>query len=226
MLAHLALRAAIFDLDGTLTDQRGAQDAAAVEFAAELGITDDGVVDRWDEIAERHYRRYQARELGFEEQRQVRVREFLGRELSDDEASEIFRTGYGRRYAELLRRFDDAVPALQRARDAGLIVALLTNGDRAQQHGKIDRLGLAPHLDVIVCSSELPAGKPDPRAYAAALERVGVAASEAVMIGDSLEADVHGALAAGLHAVHLVRTGERMPDVTGIRSLDELVFAG
>ncbi|MDR2997624.1 MAG: HAD family hydrolase, partial [Microbacterium sp.] len=81
-------------------------------------------------------------------------------------------------------------------------------------------------LDVIVCSSELPAGKPDQRAYGAALERIGAAASEAVMIGDSLEADVRGALAAGLHAVHLVREGERMPDVTGIRSLDELEFAG
>lgn len=225
MLAHLPLRAAIFDLDGTLLDHLTAQNSAVLAFAAGLGIHDDDVVARWEEVAERHYRRYQLREIGFEDQRRERVREFLGRELTDDEASEVF-AAYGTRYVAGLQRFDDAVPSLIRAREAGLIVALLTNGDRAQQHGKLDRFGLWPHLDVIVCSSELPAGKPDPRAYDAALERIGVAASEAVMIGDSLEADVHGALAAGLHAVHLARSGERTPGVTGIRSLDELVFAG
>ncbi|UJP09033.1 HAD family hydrolase [Microbacterium sp. KUDC0406] len=224
MLAHLTLRAAIFDLDGTLLDHLTAQESAVVGFAADLGIVDSGVVARWEEIADRHYARYQRREIGFEDQRRERVREFLGRELTDGEASEIFAT-YGTRYVAGLQRFDDAVPALRRAKDAGLIVALLTNGDAVQQHGKIDRFGLRPHLDVIVCSSELHAGKPDPRAYSGALERIGVDASEAVMIGDSLEADVRGALDAGLHAVHLARTGERMPDVTGIRSLDELVFA-
>ncbi|KJL32326.1 HAD family hydrolase [Microbacterium azadirachtae] len=224
MFSRRLLRAAIFDLDGTLLDQRGAQDAAAVAFAAEHGIHDDGVIERWDAIAERHYRRYQRREIDFEDQRRDRARDFLERDLTDEDASTIF-ARYGTRYAAGLRRFDDALPVLSRAKEAGLIVGLLTNGDRAQQQGKLDRFEFGPHLDVVVCSSDLAAGKPDSRAFAAALDRLGVSASEAVMIGDSLETDVRGALAAGLQAVHLARTGARDPDVVSVGSLDELVFA-
>ncbi|MFD5224524.1 HAD family hydrolase [Microbacterium sp. NPDC058342] len=225
MLAHLPLRAAIFDLDGTLIDQRVAQDAAAVAFAADHGIVADDVAERWHVIAHRHYRRYQTREITFEQQRCERVREFLGRDFSDADATEIF-GAYLTRYEAGWQIYADAVPVLRRAREAGLVVALLTNGQQTQQFRKLERFALVSEIDVVLCSSELPAGKPDPRAYAAVLDRLGVAADEAVMIGDSIEADVQGALAAGLHAVHLARLGEEpVGHVHHAVSLDELRFA-
>lgn len=51
-------------------------------------------------------------------------------------------------------------------------------------------------------------GKPAPAFFAAALADMGVAASEAVMIGDDAESDVAGALRAGLGRAILVRTGK------------------
>lgn len=51
-------------------------------------------------------------------------------------------------------------------------------------------------------------GKPAPAFFAAALEDAGVAAADAAMIGDDAEADIAGALAAGLGAAILVRTGK------------------
>ncbi|MGI9003680.1 MAG: HAD-IIA family hydrolase [Pseudonocardia sp.] len=54
-------------------------------------------------------------------------------------------------------------------------------------------------------------GKPAEVFFAAALRAVGVAADEAVMVGDDVEADVLGAQAHGLHGV-LVRTGKYRPD--------------
>ncbi len=50
-------------------------------------------------------------------------------------------------------------------------------------------------------------GKPSPAFFAAALEELGARADAAAMIGDDIEADVGGALDAGLDGV-LVRTGK------------------
>ncbi len=51
------------------------------------------------------------------------------------------------------------------------------------------------------------------------LERLGVAPDEAVMVGDTIEDDVHGALAVGMRAVLVDREG-RYPDVAA--RLDDL----
>ncbi|MEA3221142.1 TIGR01458 family HAD-type hydrolase [Immundisolibacter sp.] len=53
-------------------------------------------------------------------------------------------------------------------------------------------------------------GKPAPALFAAALRPLGCSPDEAVMIGDDVEADVNGALAAGLGGI-LVRTGKYRP---------------
>lgn len=51
-------------------------------------------------------------------------------------------------------------------------------------------------------------GKPSPDFFQAALSSIGCKAEEAVMIGDDAEADVSGALAAGIGTALLVRTGK------------------
>jgi HAD superfamily hydrolase (TIGR01458 family) len=62
-------------------------------------------------------------------------------------------------------------------------------------------------------------GKPSPDFFAQALDDLGVAAADAVMVGDDIESDIGGALAAGLAAV-LVRTGKYREEVvraSGVR---------
>jgi putative hydrolase of the HAD superfamily len=219
------LRAVLFDLDDTLVDQKSAASAAVVSWAAEHGITDPDVSQRWARISELHYERYQRRELTFAQQRSMRVREFLALDVDDQQASELF-DGYLTRYEALWSAFDDAVPALRRARSAGLAVAVLTNGDQDHQRFKLKKLRLVDEIDLLISSSMLPAGKPDPRAFGHAIDRVAVEPNEALMIGDSLEKDVRGALSAGLNAVLLDRHDEWPDiDVRRVRSLDELTFA-
>lgn len=65
-------------------------------------------------------------------------------------------------------------------------------------------------------------GKPAPAFFAAALASAGCTPGEAVMIGDDREADVNGAVAAGLHGI-LVRTGKYRPGDEG--GLDENAIA-
>lgn len=221
------LKVVLFDLDDTLVDQEGASRTALLGWLPELGLDHDDpeeLVAAWGGIAEEAYGRYQRREITFQEQRRVRVREFLGADATDDEADELF-SGYLSRYEQAWAAFDDAVPALRRVRDAGLVAALLTNGDSVHQRLKLDRTGLAAHLDVVVASDDLPAGKPDPRAYAATCEVLGVTPGDVLMVGNDVEKDFQGPLDAGLGAVLLDRF-DRYPDVEDrIRTLDEVPFA-
>ena len=68
--------------------------------------------------------------------------------------------------------------------------------------------------------------KPHPSIFEEALSRAGAEAATSLMVGDSVKADVAGALAAGMRAVLLRRSGDVPPDAPAgvpiIRSLTEL----
>jgi putative hydrolase of the HAD superfamily len=91
---------------------------------------------------------------------------------------------------ELVARLAQAMP-----------VALVTNGPPDIQRLKIEQAGIADYLSAVVISGETGIGKPDPAAFGRALELIDASPDEAVMIGDSWERDVTGALAAGMRAV-------------------------
>lgn len=219
------IRAVLFDLDGTLVDQESASESAVVEWAAELSVTTSDLAERWRRISAHHYERYQRRDISFSEQRRERVRELLGSDLDSAAADRLF-AGYLRRYEDGWSLFADAIPALERARGAGCRLGILTNGDREQQMQKVGRFSISAYVDEVVCSSELPAAKPDARAFQAAVERIGAEADETLMVGDHVDHDVRGAIAAGLPAV-LVDRGRSLSDagVPRVTSLDEVSFA-
>jgi putative hydrolase of the HAD superfamily len=87
----------------------------------------------------------------------------------------------------------------------------------------LDRTGLAPLLDGIVISAEVGVAKPDPAIFERALAVAGARPGEALHVGDTPEADVAGALAAGLRAVHLDRSGADAGAITSLAGLPGLV---
>jgi putative hydrolase of the HAD superfamily len=99
---------------------------------------------------------------------------------------------------ERARFIEHAVELLRDLRDAGVRTALLTNGPSWTQRRKVELLGLEAQLDAIGISEELGAAKPDPAAFAATLALIECAPDETVMVGDHLDWDVRGALAAGM----------------------------
>jgi len=219
-----AVRAVIFDLDETLLDQASASKAALIDWAASLGLNEPGDADRWAQISSRHYARYQLREISFEDQRRERVREFLEQPLSDEEASVVF-GGYLERYEAGWMLFPDALPALRRARESARAVAILTNGDRAQQIRKLQRFDLLSEIDLLLCSSELPYGKPHPSAFSAVINGLGTTAAQSTMVGDSLRNDYYGAQDFGMRAILIDRLSAHSDaGVRSIKSLDELTY--
>jgi putative hydrolase of the HAD superfamily len=111
-----------------------------------------------------------------------------------------------------------AAELLADLRAAGVRTALLTNGPSWMQRHKVRALGLDEQLDAIAISGELGVAKPDPAAFAAALELIDCQADEAVMVGDHLDWDVRGALDAGLAgAVWVAGDDDREPPPGAVR---------
>jgi putative hydrolase of the HAD superfamily len=117
------------------------------------------------------------------------------------------------------RAFDDARGALIAARAANLTIVVASNWDASLPH-VLASVGLLELLDGVACSAVAGARKPSREVFTAALALAGAAPREAVHVGDSLEADVAGARAAGIAAILLRRGGEAGP--VGVTTIDSL----
>lgn len=79
---------------------------------------------------------------------------------------------------------------------------IITNGFHEVQRFKMSNSGLLPYFKTITDSESVGVKKPNPLIFQKALEDANCCHSFSVMIGDSYEADILGALNAGMHAIH------------------------
>lgn len=101
--------------------------------------------------------------------------------------------------------YEDVRPALEHlGRSFGL--GLLSNGASDLQREKIAGAGIGRYFDEILISGDIGVGKPKPRIFEMILSRLGVAAAEAVMIGNNLRTDIAGARDVGMTTIWLNRT--------------------
>ncbi|MCW2539037.1 MAG: haloacid dehalogenase [Frankiales bacterium] len=123
---------------------------------------------------------------------------------------------------------DPQVPQLfQALRDRGLRVGVLSNTIWPRiEHERIFSRDEVNHLiDGAVYSSEIPWTKPDPRAFAAALDAVGVTdPGRAVFVGDRLFDDIFGAKRAGMRAVHIPHSVIPTAQTTGVEGQPDAVI--
>jgi HAD superfamily hydrolase (TIGR01549 family) len=112
-------------------------------------------------------------------------------------------------HAENFELYEDTLPVLAALREHGLKIGLVSNTGRDLgafiAHHALD-------VDAAVSSGVHGKTKPHPAIFLSALERLGVAAEEAAMVGDSPEDDVEGAKALGMRAF-LIDRDDRFPDV-------------
>jgi putative hydrolase of the HAD superfamily len=120
--------------------------------------------------------------------------------------------------------YPEVATVLAALRRSGLRLVVVSNWD-VSLHERLAETGLAALVHGAVASAELGAAKPDPAIFLEALRFAGVGAEAAWHVGDSVEADVAGALAAGIRPVLLARDGPAggvPPGVPAIASLIEL----
>lgn len=118
--------------------------------------------------------------------------------------------------------YEDTMPALTALREAGLKIGLVSNSAR-------DVAAFARHhaLEIDAGISSFFHGKTKPHAsiFRAVLDLLDVDPREAAMVGDSVEADMEGALALGMRAVLLDRMGIAPDYAPRIETLDALPAA-
>jgi putative hydrolase of the HAD superfamily len=118
------------------------------------------------------------------------------------------------------RPYPEVPDVLRAARERGVRLVVVSNWD-VSLHDVLAETGLAPLLDGVLTSAEVGSGKPAPAIFARALALAGVAADEALHVGDSVEHDVAGARAAGIEPLLVVRDGAP-PAAAGVRAIPTL----
>lgn len=85
---------------------------------------------------------------------------------------------------------------------------IITNGFQEIQEKKLRNSGIHGYFSEIIDSEMAGVKKPNPIIFKLALDRAKVEPHKSLMIGDSLEADIMGAKAVGLHTLHFNAHGE------------------
>lgn len=120
--------------------------------------------------------------------------------------------------------FPDTIEVLQFLIDRSYQLHLITNGFETTQHNKLKNSGLDKFFIEVITSEGSNSLKPNKEIFDYAFRKTKSSAHECIMIGDSMEADIQGAINAGIDQVfvnHLNIEPSIQPTFT-VYSLKEL----
>ena len=222
----MGIRAVLWDIDDTIFDYARADRTGMQQHLESEGLVDgyasvDQALGHWRKITDQHWARFSAGETDWPGQRRDRVRSFVGRQLSDDDADTWF-DRYIVHYEAAWSLFPDAVPALDLLA-ADYRHAVLSNSSLHNQERKLRILGVRDRFEAVLCAAELGVSKPEAAAFHAACEALGLPPEEVAYVGDQPDIDARGAVDAGLAGIWLDRTGlGGRPELIRITGLDQL----
>src|SRR5262245_41159991 len=203
-----------FDLDHTLWDFEANARATLSELYRSLNLQERGVND-----FDLFYRNYLAHNEklweryrnGYIKQEELRVKRMwlslLDFKIADDKLAQ-----------ELSVRFLDLLPTrtilfpytkeiLEYLIARGYVLHLITNGFEKTQHNKLMYSGLKSFFKEVITSEGSGSLKPNKEIFEFALQRTGAKPAESIMIGDSVEVDIIGAMNAGIDQVYVDHLG-------------------
>ena len=78
---------------------------------------------------------------------------------------------------------------------------IISNGFKETTLTKMNLSNLNPYFENVIISEDVGVNKPNPQIFEYALDKAKATKAESIMIGDSLEADIYGALNFGMEAI-------------------------
>lgn len=107
--------------------------------------------------------------------------------------------------------FDDARALLASLRYRGYRTGVVTNSIFPSHLylPKLSEFGIGGYIDAVISSADVGRGKPDPAPFLAALKLLAADPHEVIFVGDSLDADIAGARAAGMRSILIDRRGKK-----------------
>jgi len=188
------IRAIIFDLDNTLTDFMKMK-RAAIDAAVD-GMLDAGLTLPREEVATRIYQVYDREGIEYQQVFDRFLNEALGRIDYKILSSAI--VAYRRARDSYLVLYPHVNITLLELLKRGLKLAVVSDAPRLQAWTRLAHLQLHHLFDSIVAFEDTGERKPSPKPFERAIEVLGIAPNEAIMVGDWPERDVVGAAKVGI----------------------------
>jgi len=223
------IRDIFFDLDHTIWDFDANSKLALQELFFEFDLTKRGVdfdafMKEYYEVNDIYWARYRNNEI---QRQELRIGRFIDAFANLDVRIDFdFADQFAGRYLELspykTNLFPNAIEVLTYLQSK-FNLHIITNGFEEVQFIKLKHSNLKQFFKTVVCAEEVGEKKPHPSVFQYALDKSGANPKQAVMVGDSLQADVQGALDVGMHAIYF---NPEMVDITAdykqIQDLAEL----
>jgi putative hydrolase of the HAD superfamily len=196
-----------FDLDRTLWDMDGNSYITLCELAEKHNIVQRGVhtveefIHRYKIINNELWADYSLNKIDKETLRSERFKKaFRIFGIEDDHFCEVFANDYvmcGPLKNNLVPHAIEILDYLYGKYELHII----TNGFCEVQEVKIEKSGLGKYFQHIITSEEAGYKKPDPNIFQYSMQKAGANLGNSLMIGDSLEADILGAIGSGMAQV-------------------------
>jgi len=181
----MTLSALLFDLDGTMLNTDPIHIAVFAEMMAPRGLMVD----------EAFYMRHVHGRLNIDI-----FAEFLPDEPDPQGLSDAKEAAFRDRLPGRFPAMPGLTDLLDRAQDAGLKLAVVTNANRLNAEAMLEAIGERARFETLVIGEECARGKPHPAPYARAMQMLGVAPTDAIAFEDS-PSGVRSAHAAGARVV-------------------------
>ncbi len=189
----MAIKALLFDLDGTLSETNSAHYLSWAEILEPYGY----------DISWEFYRDRISGRLSPEivEDLLPDLSPEKGREIADSKEANF------RERSDALEPMPGLLGFIEGWRERGVARSLVTNAPKENVIAMLSALGLEDAFEPVILADEVEAGKPDPAPYNAVLKTLGVPAGEAVAFEDS-PSGIASSLAAGIPTVGIASTHE------------------
>lgn len=206
-----------FDLDHTLWDFEANAKDSMEEIYSEFNLQSKAIdsFEHFYRIYSGHnailWNRYEKGYISAEELKWKRMwRTLLDFKIADERLSKDMSDYYLKILPTRKKVFDYTFEILEYLRGKGYQLNLLTNGFEKTQRGKLRSSQLTGFFEHIITSETSNSMKPKKEIFDFAMKETGGSPENSIMIGDSLEADISGAVNAGMDCVFVNRSGEQV----------------
>ena len=211
------IRAVAFDVNGTLVSIQTEDGAEEIFRAAAHFLTYQGIDLRREQVRELYFQIMTEQQHASPEEHPEFDAEGIWRSIIDAHQTAFTRAlppgkleqmplflaemcrGISRRRLGLYPHIREVLDALR----GRYPLALVTDAQSTYARGELHRVGLLDYFDPIVVSGDHGYRKPDRRLFQSALDRMAVAAENALYVGNDMHRDIFGAREAGLKTVML-----------------------
>jgi putative hydrolase of the HAD superfamily len=221
-----------FDLDHTIWDfDKNAEETLhelyVIHKLNDIGLNSaDVFIETYTQNNHRLWREYHLGNITKEALREARFKQtFLDLGVHPDVIPYGFEDEYVQLCPTKTNLFPNAHETLEYLQSK-YTLHLISNGFKESQDIKINGTGIGKYFKHVIISEIAGANKPDPAIFQFAIDAAGTTKQESLMIGDSLEADVLGALNFGMDAIFFNPFSVSKPDEVKVQinDLKELIL--